>query len=105
MKTALIFTLFPTPALAHGEEILVLVYLQSVLLVAVLVSLFSVKIKTFHKAIVFVIYAALNVIAFYATSYMNYLQNSLLINTIDSLVPALGWIISLYIFVKRKRMN
>ena len=97
--------LTPSLALASGSEVLSLLWLQVLVFIIVLVSIFLAKFSVKQKLVVFCVYLATAIIAFTATSDMPYLNNMYLINTIDTAAPLIAWLAIYAYYLKKQKQK
>jgi len=101
-KTTLILITFllPFSALAHGEEILIPIFIQFGLILTFLILIISLKIRVIEKLILSIMYFVTFGLMLYIFWNLPYRQNHTAIDLSISLGPALLTLI-VYIFLKR----
>lgn len=93
---------WPTPSVASGGDVLGLIWGQGALLLAVLVSLFRVRMPGLRKLAVFAAYMAASVLANFFVADWPYATHALLINALCILPPLLVWVAMLVVLYRTR---
>jgi glycerol-3-phosphate acyltransferase PlsY len=91
----------PASVLASGSEALSLLWLSLLVFIVVVVSLYLAKITSKQKLFVFLVYLAAVIAGYVTTSGMPYLKNMYLINTINTALPFIAWLV-VYVYSIKK---
>ena len=106
LKALLLFTLLPTWAFAHGEEVLTTVFLFVGSLLLFFVVVLAVPLPYAEKAVLTVVYLTTIGLATYLTSGWPYRVNMTLINTLIGLAPVLTTVSAyLWMWVRRRKQQ
>lgn len=84
-----ILVILPLVAFAHGEEVLISVFIEMGLFITILTILWALKWKIVGKLLLFTIYILSTFLSFYLISGISYTNNMGLINLIIVIVPSL----------------
>ena len=104
-KKILISFLLLTPSIAwaSGNEILSLLWLNFLVFLIVVTSLFLAKFTARQKLVVFTVYLVTNVVTLIGTSVIPYLENMYLINTVATAIPLVAWL-AIYAYYYKKQL-
>jgi hypothetical protein len=81
--------LYPTVSLASGGDVLLLLWLEAALFLAVVLSVVVIKLPWTMRVILFALYVVAVLVPWYATENMPYAANSVLINFVCIGAPIL----------------
>jgi hypothetical protein len=91
----------PASVSASGSEVLSLLWLSLLVFIVVVVSLYLAKITLKQKLFVFLVYSTAAIVGYVATSGMPYLKNMYLINTINTVLPLVAWLVIYVYYIKK----
>ena len=92
--TTSILLLSPSLSWASGGDVLSLLWLNLLVFLIVIISLFLAHFPTKQKLTVFIVYFIANAVALISTSDMPYSNNIYLINTVSTAVPFIAWLVT-----------
>jgi hypothetical protein len=102
MRSFLLITLYfvSSNAFASGGDVLLNLWLQALLLVAVLISLIALKQRFLRRLVIFSAYCLGHLIAFLLVGNLPYSANRLTVDIVSIIMPLVFWIFS-YVLIKK----
>ena len=89
-----ILFLIPISAVAHGQEVLMILFIQAVSVIIFLIVIFAIKVDLKRKLILAGVYFLSSFATIYFTNDWSYRENMDKINLLVALVPATAFLIA-----------